>query len=167
MSNFVFVLDTLRRPLSPCQPGLGGSLLKAGKVSVFRQFPFTIILNKEVDASLESLELKLYPGSKTTGIAIKQGDKVIFGAELQHRGQQIKEALLSRRLLRLRRRNRKTRYRQGRFLNRTRLDGKLAPFFAASSRNNTHMGSQVDAICTHYQHCSRASAVRFATHAKP
>jgi RRXRR protein len=84
-------------------------------------------LNKEVDASLESLELKLDPGSKTTGIAIKQGDKVIFGAELQHRGQQIKEALLSRRQLRLRRRNRKTRYRQARFLNRTRLDGKLAP----------------------------------------
>lgn len=101
--------------------------MKAGKASVFRKFPFTIILNKEVDASPEPLELKLDPGSKTTGIAIKQGDKVIFGAELQHRGQQIKEALLSRRQLRRGRRNRKTRYRQARFLNRTRLDGKLAP----------------------------------------
>ena len=101
--------------------------MKAGKASVFRRFPFTIILNKEVNASPEPLEIKLDPGSKTTGIAIKQGDKIIFGAELQHRGQQIKEALLSRRQLRLRRRNRKTRYRQARFLNRTRPDGKLAP----------------------------------------
>ncbi len=127
MSNFIFVLDTKGRSLSPCQPGVARSLLKAGKASVFRRFPFTIILNKEVNASPEPLELKLDPGSKTTGIAIKQGDKVIFGAELQHRGQQIKEALLSRRQLRRGRRNRKTRYRQARFLNRTRLDGKLAP----------------------------------------
>jgi len=102
-------------------------LLKAGKASVFRRFPFTIILNKEVNASPESLEIKLDPGSKTTGIAIKQGNKIIFGAELQHRGQQIKEALLSRRQLRRGRRNRKTRYRQARFLNRTRPDGWLAP----------------------------------------
>ncbi len=127
MSNFIFVLDTKRRPLSLCQPGVGRSLLKAGKASVIRRFPFTIILNKEVNASPEPLELKLDPGSKTTGIAIKQGDKVIFGAELQHRGEQIKEALLSRRQLRRARRNRKTRYRQARFLNRTRLDSWLAP----------------------------------------
>jgi 5-methylcytosine-specific restriction endonuclease McrA len=127
MSNFIFVLDTKGRPLSPCQPGVGRSLLNAGKASVFRRFPFTIILNKEVDASPKPLELKLDPGSKTTGIAIKQSDKIIFGAELQHRGQQIKEALLSRRQLRRGRRNRKTRYRQARFLNRTRPDGWLAP----------------------------------------
>jgi 5-methylcytosine-specific restriction endonuclease McrA len=127
MSNFIFVLDTKGRPLSPCKPGVGRSLLKAGKASVFRRFPFTIILNKEVNASPEPLEIKLDPGSQTTGIAIKQGDKIIFGAELQHRGQQIKEALLSRRQLRRGRRNRKTRYRQARFLNRTRPDGWLAP----------------------------------------
>ena len=127
MSNFIFVLDTKGRPLSPCKPGVGRSLLKAGKASVFRRLPFTIILNKEVDARPEPLELKLDPGSKTTGIAIKQGDKIIFGAELQHRGQQIKEALLSRRQIRRGRRNRKTRYRQARFLNRTRPDGWLAP----------------------------------------
>ncbi|MEK9515526.1 RRXRR domain-containing protein, partial [Limnospira fusiformis PMC 851.14] len=96
------------------------SLLKAGKASVFRRYPFTIILNKEVDANPEPLELKLDPGSKVTGIALKQGNHIIFAAELQHRGQQIKEALLSRRQLRRSRRNRKTRYRPARFLNRTR-----------------------------------------------
>lgn len=75
----------------------------------------------------QDLELKLDPGSKVTGIAIKQGDNVIFGAELQHRGQQIKDALLSRRQLRRGRRNRKTQYRSARFLNRTRALSWLAP----------------------------------------
>nr|UZQ22101.1 HEARO endonuclease [uncultured bacterium] len=127
MSNFVFVIDTNHKPLSPCKPGMARSLLKAGKAAVFRRYPFTIILKKAVETNPEPLELKLDPGSKVTGIAIKQGDKIIFGAELQHRGQQIKEALLSCRQLRRGRRNRKTRYRQARFLNRTRPDGWLAP----------------------------------------
>ncbi|ULB46584.1 RNA-guided endonuclease IscB [Limnospira fusiformis KN01] len=127
MSNHVFVLDTNRKPLTPCKPGVARSLLKAGKASVFRRYPFTIILNKEVDANPEPLELKLDPGSKVTGIALKQGNHIIFAAELQHRGQQIKEALLSRRQLRRSRRNRKTRYRPARFLNRTRSKGWLAP----------------------------------------
>ncbi|QJB26625.1 RNA-guided endonuclease IscB [Limnospira fusiformis] len=127
MSNHVFVLDTNRKPLTPCKPGMARSLLKAGKASVFRRYPFTIILNKEVDANPEPLELKLDPGSKVTGIALKQGNHIIFAAELQHRGQQIKEALLSRRQLRRSRRNRKTRYRPARFLNRTRPEGWLAP----------------------------------------
>ncbi|MCT7964690.1 RNA-guided endonuclease IscB [Laspinema sp. D1] len=84
-------------------------------------------LNKKVDANPEALELKLDPGSKVTGIALKQGNRIIFAAELLHRGQQIKEALQSRRQLRRSRRNRKTRYRQARFLNRTRPKGWLAP----------------------------------------
>lgn len=127
MSNFVFVVDTNRKPLSPCKPGMARSLLKAGKAAVFCRYPFTIVLKKVVESNPEPLEMKLDPGSKVTGIAIKQGDKIIFGAELQHRGQQIKDALLSRRQLRRGRRNRKTRYRQARFLNRTRPDGWLAP----------------------------------------
>ncbi|MEM6835487.1 MAG: RNA-guided endonuclease IscB [Cyanobacteria bacterium P01_C01_bin.120] len=127
MSNHVFVLDTNRKPLTPCKPGVARSLLKAGKAAVFRRYPFTLILKKEVDANPEPIELKLDPGSKVTGIALKQGNQIIFGAELQHRGQQIKDALLSRRQLRRRRRNRKTRYRQPRFLNRTRPDGWIAP----------------------------------------
>ncbi len=127
MSNFVFVVDTNRKPLSPCTAGMARSLLKAGKAAVFCRYPFTIILSKAVEANPEPLELKLDPGSKVTGMAIKQGSKVLFGAELQHRGQQIKDSLLSRRQLRRGRRNRKTRYRQARFLNRTRSDGWLAP----------------------------------------
>ena len=71
--------------------------------------------------------LKIDPGSKTTGIALLQNDKVVFGAELTHRGQAIKASLDSRRSIRRNRRSRHTRYRQPRFLNRTRLSGWLAP----------------------------------------
>jgi hypothetical protein len=89
MSNFVFVLDTEKRPLTSCTAGVARSLLKAGKAAIYRRYPFTLILSKTVAASPKPLELKLDPGSKVTGIAIKQGNKVIFGAELQHRGHQM------------------------------------------------------------------------------
>jgi len=128
MSNFVFVLDTNKQPLEPCSPTIAKKLLKAGKAAVFRQYPFTIILKKVVDGKdVQQCQLKLDPGSKTTGIAILQGNKLIWAAELTHRGQQIKDDLESRRSLRRGRRGRKTRYRQPRFLNRTRAKGWLPP----------------------------------------
>lgn len=125
--NFVFVLDTNRKPLIPCTPGMARSLLKAKKAAVFRRFPFTIILNKEVADTPETLTLKLDPGSKVTGMALLKNTQLIWVAELTHRGAAIKNALLSRRQLRRGRRNRKTRYRQARFLNRTRSENWLAP----------------------------------------
>ena len=84
MSNPVFVLDTNHKPLTPCTPGMARSLLKAGKAAVFRQNPFTIILKKQVDDTPEPVELKIDPGSRTTGLALVQDDQVIFGAELTH-----------------------------------------------------------------------------------
>ena len=126
-TNHVFVLDMNCKPLTPCKAGMARSLLNSGKAAVFRKFPFTIILNKEVIANPEPIEIKIDAGSKTTGLALVQGEKVIFGAELSHRGQAIKNSLESRRSLRRGRRNRKTRYRQARFLNRTRPKGWLAP----------------------------------------
>jgi len=135
MSNFVFVLDTNHKPLNPCTPGMARSLLKARKAAVFRRYPFTIVLKKEVKDNPQPMQLKIDPGSKTTGIvllqavcvACAQSNRVVWAAELTHRGQQIKDALISRRQLRRSRRNRKTRYRAPRFLNRTRKKGWLAP----------------------------------------
>ena len=127
MSKHVLVVDTNRKPLAPCTPGVARSLLKAGKAAVFRQYPFTIILKKEVNDDVKHCQLKIDPGSKTTGLAIVQGGKVVWGAELTHRGQVIKNSLESRRSVRRGRRGRKTRYRQPRFLNRTRPKGWLAP----------------------------------------
>lgn len=127
MSNQVLVLDASKKPINPCSPGVARSLLNAQKAAVFRQYPFTLILKKEINAEPEPLTLKIDPGSKTTGFAILQGNQVIFGAELTHRGQAIKASLDSRRASRRSRRTRHTRYRQPRFLNRTRPKGWLAP----------------------------------------
>nr|UZQ22134.1 HEARO endonuclease [uncultured bacterium] len=127
MSNFIFVLDANKKILTPCKPSMAHKLLTAGKAIVFRRFPFTIILKKTVTATPESITLKMDPGSKTTGLALLEGEKVIFGAELTHRGQTIKASLDSRRALRRGRRSRHTRYRQARFLNRTRKEGWLVP----------------------------------------
>ncbi|GAC1457252.1 MAG: hypothetical protein NVS2B14_01740 [Chamaesiphon sp.] len=125
--NYVFVLDNNRKPLNPCRPGVARGLLKAGKAAVLRRFPFTIILKKKIEASPKPIQLKLDPGAKTSGIALVQESLLIWGAELQHRGQQIKAALTARRQLRRSRRHRKTRYRQPRFLNRTRSLRWLPP----------------------------------------
>ncbi len=128
MSNYVFVIDTRKQPLEPCSPTIAKKLLKAGKAAVFRQYPFTIILKKAANQKeVKPCQLKLDPGSVTTGIAILKDNKLIWATELTHIGQQIKDDLESRRSLRRGRRARKTRYRKPRFLNRTRVKGWLAP----------------------------------------
>jgi 5-methylcytosine-specific restriction endonuclease McrA len=128
MSNFVFVIDAQKRPLAPIHPGFARRLLKQKQAALYRKFPFTLILKESrPDLIRPDLKIKIDPGSRITGFAILNGGQVIWAAELTHRGQAIKDALLSRRQLRRGRRNRHTRYRQPRFLNRTGPEGWLAP----------------------------------------
>jgi len=128
MQNHVFVIDKNKKPLNLVNPARARELLNKQKAAVFRVFPFTLILKKAIDSpTIKLLRLKLDPGSKHTGIALLDGENVIWCAELEHRGYQIKEALLSRRQLRCSRRNRKTRYRKPRFNNRKRSDNWLPP----------------------------------------
>jgi 5-methylcytosine-specific restriction endonuclease McrA len=128
MSNFVFVIDTNKQPLSPVPPGQARRLLSSRHAAVYRRYPFTIILKYAVSSpGIQPSQLKIDPGSKITGLAIIQGEKVVWGAELAHRGQQIKNDLESRRAIRRSRRSRKTRYRKPRFLNRIRKAGWLTP----------------------------------------
>ncbi|HEC85872.1 MAG TPA: HNH endonuclease [Thioploca sp.] len=127
----VFVLDTKKKPLMPCHPARARKLLKKGKAAVYRRYPFTIILKERVDGQLQPVEIKFDPGSRTTGIALvghfEGGSEVIWAGNLNHRGLQIKSNLVSRRAIRRSRRNRKTRYRPARFLNRRRPKSWLPP----------------------------------------
>jgi len=127
--QLVFVLDTCRRPLAPVRPAEARILLSAGKAAVLRRFPFTIILKEEKpDEPVNTVIVKIDPGSKTTGLALVDLEgKVLFCAELQHRGLAIKARMEARRVVRRSRRNRKTRYRKPRFLNRRRSVGWLPP----------------------------------------
>ena len=134
----VFVLDTKKRPLDPIHSAQARQLLRNKKAAIFRQFPFTIILKKSCpDSPVSSLRLKIDPGAKFTGMALINDStgEVVFAAELKHRGFAIRDALTSRRQLRRSRRARKTRYRQPRFLNRTRPEGWLAPSLQSRVEN--------------------------------
>jgi len=125
------MLDNAKQPLMPCHPARARELLKAGKAAVWRRFPFTIILKERQGGETQPIQIKIDPGSKATGIALvgdfKRGKKVLWGAELTHRGLAIKLKLEARRAIRGSRRNRKLRYRPARFLNRTKPNGWLAP----------------------------------------
>jgi 5-methylcytosine-specific restriction endonuclease McrA len=137
----VLVLDRERKPLMPCRPARAKELLKKGKAAVFRRMPFTIILKGRAGGATQLTAFKVDPGSKTTGVALvsdfKRGKTVVWAAELEHRGQRIRDALLSRRILRQGRRSRKTRYRASRFLNRTRKAGWLPPSLESRVSNVT------------------------------
>ena len=126
----VFVIDQNKQPLDPIHSAQARQLLRNKKAAIYRQFPFTLILKDPRSKSPGSpLRIKIDPGAKTTGIALinDASGEVVFAAELKHRGFAIRDALTSRRQLRRGRRARKTRYRQPRFLNRTRPPGWLAP----------------------------------------
>ncbi len=116
----------------PTRPARARQLLTRGRAAVYRLHPFTIILNDRETGDTQPIEVKIDPGSKTTGIALvghfeQQGAVVLWGANVNHRGQAMKNNLESRASLRRGRRGRKTRYRQARFLNRTRNAGWLPP----------------------------------------
>jgi 5-methylcytosine-specific restriction endonuclease McrA len=135
MCNKVFVLDTLKRKLMPCSRKRARELLTAKKASVYRMAPFTIILHYAVTSpqATQPIEVKIDPGSKVTGIALvadfpKQGPIVIFALNVQHRGHQISSALRRRAGIRHGRRQRKTRYRKARYLNRTRMKSPVFNF---------------------------------------
>lgn len=115
--------------MSMCHSERARVLLKEGKAAVLRAAPFTIILLEEKhDAIVKPMTAKLDLGSKTTGMVLVNSDhRVLFAAELEHRGKTIKANLESRRALRRVRRNRKIRYREARFDNRKRSNGWLPP----------------------------------------
>jgi hypothetical protein len=130
--NRVFVLDTNKQPLAPCTPARARQLLDNNKAAAYRYNPFTIILHREIvlDAQ-DNYSINLDPGAVTSGLAIighfpKQGDVVIFGAEITHKSKAIKAKLYARRGFRAGRRSR-LRYRKPRFDNRTRPEGWLPP----------------------------------------
>src|SRR5215470_2810841 len=138
MKVAVAVLDSTKKPLAPTRPAHARLLLKKGKAAVFRRYPFTIILKREIEnPTIPELNIKIDPGSKNTGVTIlnQQTGEVVYAANIEHRGQTIKSKLDARRALRRGRRNRKTRYRKPRFDNRKRPEGWLPPSLESRVEN--------------------------------
>ena len=112
-------------------------LIKKKLAVIHKVYPFTIRL-RDNSAVLNdrSYTVKIDPGSKHTGVAIIDNkDSVVMLAEIEHRGHIIKRSLGDRRTIRRSRRQRKTRYRESRFQNRTRPEGWLAPSVKSRANN--------------------------------
>ena len=139
----VSVLDTHKNVLEPCHPAVARRLLRNGEASVFKRYPFTIILKREVaDVKTADYTLSIDPGSKCTGMAITDSENNIVALfELHHRGAAIKKGLSDRAGYRRSRRTRKLRHRPARWQNRSRkapvltADGWKYQSFGQSSKD--------------------------------
>jgi 5-methylcytosine-specific restriction endonuclease McrA len=129
--SHVFVLDTNKQPLDPVHPARARIWLDKGQAAVFKRYPFTILLKTVREHRQPSdYRIKIDPGSRTTGIAVLNdaSGRIVFAAEIEHRGQKIKARLDKKRAIRRSRRQRKTRYRKPRYLNRgNKKKGWLPP----------------------------------------
>ena len=116
---FVYVLDKNGQPLMPTQRfGKVRRLLRDEKAKVVKRCPFTIRLLYEPETKVvQEVVFGVDTGSKHVGVACVGNDKVLYQSQVELRDD-IKKKMDSRRMYRRSRRNRKTRYRKCRFLNR-------------------------------------------------
>ena len=133
----VIVIDKRRQPCNTISAAYARILLFNKQAVIHKRFPFTIRLrNDNAVLKDKNYTIKLDPGSRTTGVAITDNqDQVVMLAEIEHRGYTIKRNLDSRRAVRRFRRQRKTRYRAARFLNKIKPEGWLAPSIKSRADN--------------------------------
>ena len=125
----VYVLNKYGEPLMPTtRYGRVRRLLRKGLAVVVDYRPFTIQLTYVTPNGVQEVRLGVDAGTKHVGFSATTKKKVLFEAELLLRSD-IVEKLSTRREFRRARRNRKTRYRKSRFLNRTcsKKPGWIAP----------------------------------------
>lgn len=141
----VYVISKTGKPLMPCTEAKTRHLLKADRAKVVRREPFTIQLKFDCEEQTQPIALGVDAGSKHIGLSASTEKKELYAADVELRTD-IVELLSTRRELRRARRNRKTRYRKPRFLNRVRAkkEGWLAP--SIQNRINAHLKA-VDNVC--------------------
>ena len=124
----VYVLNKEGSPLMPCSSAKARKLLKDGKAKIIKRDIFTIQLLYGSSGYKQEITLGVDTGSKTIGLSATTKSNESFAGEYQLRND-ISDLLSDRRIYRRARRNRKTRYRKARFLNRVRTKNKgwLAP----------------------------------------
>ena len=128
--NVVYVLSPDGVPLMPCSCVIARLLLKDGKAKVVHRTPFTIKLYTQPEnPSTQALTLGIDTGSSVIGSAVAdENGRVLYLSEVEVRNDiaaTMKERAASRRS----RRQRKTRYRPARWLNRrnSRKSGRFSP----------------------------------------
>ena len=126
----VYVLKQNGQPFMPTERfGKVRRLLKEKKAKVVRRESFTIKLLYEPETDVvQECYCGVDTGSKHIGVAVVGNDKVLYQSQTELRSD-IKKKMDARRTFRRNRRNRKTRYRKKRFLNRGNLtrNNRLPP----------------------------------------
>lgn len=114
----VYVLNHNEEPLMPCKPVVARLLLKDKRAKVVRRCPFTIKLLQPSQEYKQPIALGIDTGSSKLGsAAVDNQGNVLYLGEVEVRND-VTENMKQRAMYRRNRRNRKTRYRQPRFLNR-------------------------------------------------
>ena len=140
----VFVFNMRGRPLMPCSQRKARLLLRENKAMIYKYHPFTIQLTYTTGETKQDCHIGIDTGSKHIGMAITSENKVLFKGEIELR-QDVKSNIDTKHIYRRSRRNRKTRYRQPRFLNRKRSDKWLPP----SLQNRVdHTFHWIDTFCS-------------------
>lgn len=134
----VYVLSIDGDPLMPCKEAKARKLLRDNLAIVIKREPFTIQLIFECENQTQEVTLGVDAGSKKIGLSATTEKAELFSAEVELRND-ITDLLSTRSQNRRTRRNRKTRYRKARFLNRTKSKNKgwLAP--SIEHKINTHL----------------------------
>jgi len=109
----------------PCSERKARVLLRDGKAKIVSYEPFTIQLKIATGENKQDVTIGVDAGSKRVGISATTEKKELFASETQLRND-IVGLIATKSQFRKTRRNRKTRYRQPRFLNRGKK-GWLAP----------------------------------------
>ena len=125
----VYVISKNKKPLMPCSNTIDRLLLKQGKAKVKKREPFTIKLTYETTNYTQELALGVDTGSGTIGTAVsKNNGDIVYMSEIIVRND-ITEKMTQRAKYRRNRRNRKTRYRKARWLNRANSirTGRFSP----------------------------------------
>lgn len=135
----VYVISVKGEALMPCTPVIARLLLKEKRAKCVRKTPFTIKLLQETSNYKQELTLGIDTGSKTIGTAVvNNNDEVVYISEVEIRND-IAKKMTRRSSYRSNRRNRKTRYRKARWLNRGNSIKKNRFSPTMTSKINSHL----------------------------
>ena len=135
----VYVINKHGKPLMPCNPRKARKLLKDGKAKVVKRNPFTIKLLFGSGGCTQNLTFGVDTGSSEIGSAVVKGNgDVIYISQVEIRND-IPEKMKQRSKYRRNRRNRKTRYRKPRWLNRRNSIKKDRFSPTMTSKTNSHL----------------------------